>query len=310
MEYRKNLVSVVIPTYRRSEMLNKAIDSVLEQSHTDVECIVVNDNNKNDEYSMVLYEQLKKYNDDPRFHFIEQEKHINGAVARNCGIRVAKGEFIAFLDDDDYWEKDKLKLQLERFVELDDSWGAVACLIRQYNNQKMSSVSLPYKEGELLMPILCRTVGLGTGAVLMRRKALDDAGYFDEALMRHQDLQLFAGLAAKYKIALVKKYLHNIEIKDAQNRPSAEKMAAIKKAYFESIAPIMNSLTASQHKQVHIMNEFECAYSYYRAGQKKKAMTSAIGVFKSPATLLMAIQKTTRRLKSKKGFEARIRKYS
>lgn len=307
--YEKGLVSVIIPTYKRSDLLQKAIDSVLNQTYRKIQLIVVNDNTIGDEYSQKLYKLIDNIQDD-RLLFLEQEKHINGAAARNCGIRAAKGEFIAFLDDDDYWDANKLEVQLERFAKLDNSWGAVACLIRQYNNQKLSSVSLPYKEGNLLMPILCRTVGLGTGAVLIRREALDDAGYFDETLMRHQDLQLFAGIAAKNKIALVKKYLHNIEIKDAQNRPSAEKMAAIKKAYFQSISPIMNSLSAAKQKQVHIMNEFECAYSYYRAGQKKKALKSTVGIFRSPATLLMAAKKVIKRILSRRGFEARLKKYS
>ena len=75
MAYVKGLVSVVIPTYQRSDLLTRAIDSVLNQSYEQIECIVVNDNVPNDKYSLALYDLLKQYSVDDRFKFIEQEKH-------------------------------------------------------------------------------------------------------------------------------------------------------------------------------------------------------------------------------------------
>lgn len=304
MEYVKDLISVVIPTYRRSDMLTRAIDSVLGQTYANVECIVVNDNIVGDEHSQVLYENLKVYENDPRFRFLEQEKHINGAAARNVGIRAAKGEYIAFLDDDDYWEKEKLQLQVDWLKAHDETWGAVSCLSRRYYNGELAFAGMPYPTGNILMDILCRRMGLGTGAVLMRRTALDNAGYFDESLMRHQDLQVFACLAAKYKIGLVKKYLFNIEARDAQNRPTVEKLQKIKSDYFTSIRDIMDSLTPAQRKRVHIMHDFECAYAFYRNGRKKEGLLMAFGVFRSPVTLYLAAVRMIRRIGAK-----RLRKY-
>ena len=296
MEYVKDLVSVVIPTYRRSDMLTRAIDSVLGQTYANVECIVVNDNIVGDEHSLVLYENLKVYENDPRFRFLEQEKHINGAAARNVGIRAAKGEYIAFLDDDDYWELEKLQLQVDALKELDETWGAVSCLSRRYKNDVMIRSGVPYNGGSLLMSILCRRIGLGTGAVLIRRKALDDAGYFDESLMRHQDLQLFAFLAAKYKIGMVKKYLYNIENRDTSNRPSVERLKVIKQAYFKAIDPVMCELTEAQRKRVHIMHDFECAMAFYREGYKAESLKMALTVCKHPATLYMAVERTVKKV--------------
>lgn len=310
MQYEKGLISVVIPTYRRSDMLTRAIDSVLGQTYTNVECIVVNDNIVGDEHSQVLYENLKVYEKDARFRFLEQEKHINGAAARNVGIRAAKGEYIAFLDDDDYWEKEKLQLQIDLLKTLDESWGAVGCLSKRLLNGELKLASLPYRTGNILMDILCRRTGLGTGAVLIRRTALDDVGYFDEALNRHQDLQLFACLAAKYKIGLVKKYLYNIESRDAQNRPDAQKLKAIKEAYFASINDIMQSLTPRQFKRVHIMHDFECAYVFLRCGQKKAGLKMMFGIFRSPVTLYLAAERTVIRFLSKRFRSFNEQKYT
>ena len=296
MQYEKDLVSVVIPTYRRSKMLTRAIDSVLGQTYSNVECIVVNDNEVGDEHSQVLYETLKVYNDNPRFRFLEQEKHINGAAARNVGIRAAKGEYIAFLDDDDYWEEEKLQLQVDWLKSHDESWGAVSCLSRRYKNEVMVRTGMPYNGGSVLLAVLCRRIGLGTGSVLIRREALDAAGYFDESLMRHQDLQLFAFLAAKYKIGIVKKYLYNIENRDTSNRPNIERLKEIKKAYFVAVEPAMKNLTQRQRRYVHIMHDFECAFAYLRNGYKAEGLKMAFSVCRYPATLYMAMERSFKRI--------------
>ena len=296
--YEKGLVSVVIPTYKRSELLQKAIDSVLNQTYKNIQLIVVNDNIIGDEYSQELYKLIEGVKDD-RLIFLEQEKHINGAAARNVGIRRATGEYIAFQDDDDYWEPEKIERQVALLSSLDESWGAVSCLVRFYSNEKLTFGSLPHPEGNILMDILTRRTALETGALLIRREALDNSGYFDEALMRHQDLQIFARLTAKYKVKLDKTYLHNRESKDAQNRPNAERLQAIKDAYFASIRDIIDGLTPAQRKHVKIMHDFECAYVFFRSGKKADAVKKLFGIFKSPVTLYLAIERVVVRLLGK-----------
>ena len=95
-KYIDGLVSVVMPTYKRSEKLFRAIDSVLNQSYRNLELLLVNDNDPNDDNTKLLKKRVEKYKNDPIFHLILQERHINGAVARNVGINNAKGEYIAF----------------------------------------------------------------------------------------------------------------------------------------------------------------------------------------------------------------------
>ena len=109
-KYVKDLISVVIPTYRRPEKLKRAIMSALGQTYNFVEVLVVNDNENDDEFTAEVKEIIAGIEDD-RLKLIFQERHINGAAARNAGIRAAIGEYIAFLDDDDYWDEDKLEVQ-------------------------------------------------------------------------------------------------------------------------------------------------------------------------------------------------------
>lgn len=308
MSYVKGLVSVIVPTYKRSEMLTRCIDSVLGQTYRNLELLLVNDNTVGDEYSKSLYQLLKGYSDE-RLVFIEQEQHINGAAARNAGIRRAKGEYIAFNDDDDYWEPQKIERQVNLLSNLDESWGAVSCLMKIYNRNQLQEAILPYRDGKILLDILERRTSMGTGALLIRHTALDDVGYFDEKLVRHQDLQLFACLTEKYKVKLDRVYLHNRDVQDAQNRPDGAKMIAVKKAFFESIEDIMNRLKKSDQKKVLIMHNFETAYHVYKSGNKKEGVLLALSVLKSPTTCYLACERSIKRIIQKKCRWQLVQKY-
>lgn len=289
-KYKKDLVSVIIPTYKRSDLLLKAIDSVLNQTYKNIELLVVNDNVKNDEYSQKLYKLVETI-EDKRFHLIEQEKHINGAAARNAGIRIATGEYIAFQDDDDYWESTKIERQVELLSSLDETWGAVACMQRFYKNSRLTSVSYPYRSGYILAEILDMSISLGTGAVLIRREALDASGYFDEKLFRNQDYQLFARLASKYKIKLDKVYLHNREAKDEQNRPKVDALDQIKTNFFKSIQDLVNSQPIKVQRRIYALHSMDCAYVCFKQKNIKCGLKRSVALIKSPSAICVAIRK-------------------
>ena len=121
----KNLVSCVIPSYKRADTLRRAVDSVLAQTYNNMEVLVVDDNIAGDEFSNALHNIIDEYKDDSRVRLVTQPKHINGAEARNAGIRAAKGEWIAFLDDDDEWLPTKIEKQmaaLEQHPEIAGAW--------------------------------------------------------------------------------------------------------------------------------------------------------------------------------------------
>lgn len=310
MEYVKGLVSIVIPTFRRSDMLSRAIESVLNQTYRCVECIVVNDNNPGDEFSRVLYSMLDKYSGDERFRFVEQEVHKNGAAARNAGIKVAKGEYIAFLDDDDFWDANKVEVQVSVLNKLSEDWGAVSCLMRFYRKGELYSANVPYKDGAIHFEVLTRSISMGTGSLIIRRKALDKTGYFDENLRRYQDPQLFSCLTEQYKVKLIKRYLHNRDVDDAQNRPTIKTINEFQDAFFLSVTPQFNRMSKRRTNIVKTIYIFEKAPIYWRSGDKLNALKCAIGVCKYPETLFIAIKRTLDRYKSRIFIDCRIKKYS
>ena len=94
------MITVITPTYKRHQYLKNAIDSVLAQTYTDFEQIVVDDNPADSEERR-LTEEVMKTITDPRVKYVQNENNLGGAGSRNVAIEMAKGEYIAFLDDDD-----------------------------------------------------------------------------------------------------------------------------------------------------------------------------------------------------------------
>jgi len=97
------MISVIMPTYNRARTLKRAIDSVLAQTYSDIELIVVDDCSTDNTKDIV-----DKYSDE-RLRYVRLKKNSGACVARNVGIEKAKGEYIAFQDSDDYWEKEKIE---------------------------------------------------------------------------------------------------------------------------------------------------------------------------------------------------------
>lgn len=103
----KIVVSVIVPAYNCARFIAQALDSALEQD-VPMEIIVINDCSKDNLDSI-----MKRYQKYPQIRYLKNEKNMGVAATRNRGVAMACGEYIAFLDADDYWEKDKLKKQLE-----------------------------------------------------------------------------------------------------------------------------------------------------------------------------------------------------
>ena len=298
-KYIDGLVSVVMPTYKRSEKLFRAIDSVLNQSYRNLELLLVNDNDPNDDNTKLLKKRVEKYKNDPRFHLILQERHINGAVARNVGINNAKGEYIAFLDDDDWWEVDKIKIQIDELKDLSSEWGGISCRIKRYNNDKLIMIQPLYKEGYVYKEVLMLTADYETGTLLLRHKALDEAGYFDPTLLRHQDLQLLVNFTYKFKLKQSNELLHCRDVSDSQNRPNVEKIIKYKNAFFDSISPVLNRLTTKEKKVVFSLHRAEIGYVQFKNHCYLDAIQNIFQLLLYPTALCYQLEKIIIRTKSK-----------
>lgn len=113
------LVSVVIPTYNRSHLLERALQSVVNQTYSNFEVIVVDDSSSDNTQLVVTSFH------DKRIRYIRHEKNMGAVAARNTGIAAAKADYIAFQDSDDEWMAKKLEKQMARFAHAPENLGVV-----------------------------------------------------------------------------------------------------------------------------------------------------------------------------------------
>ncbi len=291
----KQLVSCVIPSYKRADTLRRAVDSVLVQTYENMEVLVVDDNIAGDEFSKALHDVIDEYKDDSRVRLVTQPKHINGAEARNAGIRAARGEWIAFLDDDDEWLPTKIEKQMSALEKHPEVAGA-SCYYNEYIDGKLFHSCPPYTTDDLNFKVLTRQIAMYTPTLLMRKDKLMEFGGFDNRLRRHQDLQLLAEYTHRNKMLVVEECLVNVYGDSLINRPSLESFIQVKKDYFASIKNVFESYP--KHKQTLI----KCAH-YYEVmfcAMKVKNFGAAIKYAAKAGIHPEAIKMLVKRFKDKK----------
>ena len=207
MIVKEPLVSVIIPTYKRPDFLDRAIDSVLNQTYKNIEVIVVDDNNPDTEGRRRTEGIMEKYSNNPLVHYVKHECNKNGSAARNTGFRVSHGVYVAFLDDDDQYLPKKIESQVEKMESLSSDWG---CCYNQYFTQRGDEKPLPVKESRegglelykeaLMHKGLCVNAGSN---FMVRREAYQAINGYDESFKRNQDHEFMVRMLHKYKMAYV-----------------------------------------------------------------------------------------------------------
>ena len=201
---REELVSVVIPTYNRESTVLKSINSILEQTYANLECIVVDDGSTDNTEEKVL--EIK----DNRLRYIKLEHNSGPSIARNTGIRESRGNYIAFNDSDDLWLPDKLKMQMEKMKSEDETGMVYCCYTYDKNGKEMKIPSDRYERFQLegyIFDSLWQDNKIGTPTILVKRECVDACGGFAENLHSLEDWEFVLRISEKYKIAYVNKIL-------------------------------------------------------------------------------------------------------
>lgn len=191
-------VTVVIPTFNRRTLLARAIQSVAQQTFTDLELIVVDDGSS-DRVDEVLAGQPTG-----NTRLIVHATHQGAAAARNTGIRAARGELIAFLDDDDEWLPDKLAQQIACFRGAPTGTGAVYCgyvLVSDLSG-RTDRAYVPGNPPAGYVDFLRSTL-FGSSIPLLARSCFDTVGPFDETLPATHDRDMWLRIARHFGFAFV-----------------------------------------------------------------------------------------------------------
>jgi glycosyltransferase involved in cell wall biosynthesis len=199
MRVQKSLVSVILPSYNRAHFIAQAITSVLNQTYQNIELIIVDDGSTDNTQDVIATF------DDERLRYIKLPKNIGRSFARNQGIRAAQGEFLAFLDSDDYFLPFKIEFQVNFLYANHDVqmvYTGAACIsdiaepIKYFYHAPLSGYL--YNEIAFFKPL---TIILPT--VMLRHKILTKIGSFDEKMNRFEDVDFWRRISKKFKIGAI-----------------------------------------------------------------------------------------------------------
>lgn len=189
------LVSVIIPTYNKAQYLKKAVESVLNQTYKKIEVIVIDDGSTDNTAEIV-----KSFNDPRIIYFWKENK--GPAVARNTGIKKAKGKYIVFLDSDDLWLKEKLETQID-FMEKNSEIGLLGTGCYEMTDKgKVIGKKIFPTSNEILQKDLIKYNPFIQSSIMTRKEIFDKVGlWYDEKFRESEDYDLWLRIAGNYKIA-------------------------------------------------------------------------------------------------------------
>jgi glycosyltransferase involved in cell wall biosynthesis len=199
---KKPLISVIIPVFNRAGQVREAAESVLNQDFNNFELIVVDDGST-DSTAKDMEKYLAGF---PRAKLVSTA-NCGVSAARNLGVSLACGKFVAFLDSDDLWLSQKLRAQKDFFAQ---NPSAAACQTQEIwirNGRRVNPKNRHAKpDGEIFLPSLSLCL-VSPSAVMIKKDAFLSLGGFDERLPACEDYDLWLRLGLKYKVFLLDKAL-------------------------------------------------------------------------------------------------------
>jgi len=266
MNLIKDLVSIVIPTHKRPELLKKAIESALNQTYGQTEIIVVDDNSSDST------EQVVKDFNKENVRYFRNEISLGGAGTRNVGIENSQGEFIAFLDDDDIWYPDKIELQVQKVKENDNNVLCTCGLQVVYVAENLKYFNFPKLYDITFKKMLLNNrVGI-TSTVMVRRSALDESGFFDTALPAREEYELWIRLSRAGNFTSVDKPLLDYYIHPSRHQISAsiDKFVTANKLIQKKYESEFLKMNHNELRQLKADNYFQ--YSTISINNKKNLL--------------------------------------
>lgn len=201
------LVSVVIPSYGRPEMLAEAIASALAQTYPHIEVVVCDDNIPGSEEHRATEYLVRSLGDD-RLTYIKTPENLGGAGARNYAVERSHGRYVAFLDDDDRWEPEKIAAQIDVFRRSSEPFGLVYTGLRVEDGNGGVLKDRPAVVTGWIRDELAETNVVGTtSSAMVPRDVFDEVGGFDSSFPARQDLDLWFRIAERYRVAAVDRLL-------------------------------------------------------------------------------------------------------
>lgn len=225
------LVSVIIPTYNRAHLIGDAIESIIKQTYSNWELIIIDDGS-NDNTEEVVTRYVAQ---DARI-FYHKQRNAGSGGARNTGIRLAKGKYITFLDSDDVFKPEKIQKQYELIMQ-DTSIKVVVCEMMEMRNGQPNAIKKPVKQDDLYFSLLAGIPGAysQTPLLFIEAKLLHEKDiYFDERFPTMDDVDFLISISkySNYEVVneiLFESRLHGGNHINSENNIVAARLLLLEK---------------------------------------------------------------------------------
>jgi glycosyltransferase involved in cell wall biosynthesis len=215
----------VVPTLGRSDLLKLALHGALGQQEVDLEVVVVDDDGRDDIAGLV--DRLG----DPRLRLLRHDRRRGVSTARNTGVESSRGDWIAFLDDDDLWAATKLRAQLDAARRTGRTWAYCGAVAIDPSNRVLHVELVPPPDDLSRQLARRNVVPAGASNVLVHRLTLTAAGGFEPGLRLTEDWDLFIRLSRLQAAALVAEPLVAFRVHPLQSSLDASRLLAELKSF-------------------------------------------------------------------------------
>lgn len=268
-------VSVVLPTYQRAELLDRALASVVEQTVAATEIVVVDDGSTDDTHSVVdrWATEVVRREAGPALRYLFQP-NSGPSRARNLGVAMATGTWIAFLDSDDEWKREKLGRQLQAAAARPELrlWHSDEIWIRR-GNQVLQRKKHRKRGGWIYRDCLELCV-VSPSATLLEKSLFVEVGGFDESLPACEDYDLWLRICSRYEVGFVEEPL--LVKHGGHEDQLSQRFEAMDRFRVRALAKALDELDLDDEQRRDTLVKLFDKLRILRAGAEKRGLTERL----------------------------------
>lgn len=272
-----NKVTIIVPTYKGSAVISRCLDSIIKQTYSDIEIIVVDDNGKGTEEQVatsIQVDKYQKYNDYVKY--IVHELNSNGSVARNTGMKYATGKYVCFFDDDDCYQERAIETMATALDKSNNTVALAYCSCTTIVTSGREKQRLVNQEGNILFNYLMDETFLCSSNVMFKKNVISEVGGWDESFKRHQDVEIITRVLSRYKACCVK-YIGVVKFQEERNIPRKASILEEQGIYFlTKMKPYLEMLGYEKAEKIYSHYKINWAKWYCYELNLKKFFSLAI----------------------------------
>lgn len=257
-------VSIIMPTYQGYNLIAKSIKSILGQTYTNIELIVVDDNGEGTEAQLKTQQVIDTFSHDKRLIYIAHKKNKNGSAARNTGIRAATGSYLAFLDDDDCFFEDKIAKQIAKMESLPATYGMVYGGLEEFYSENNKKIILPHEVDDFLFSYLAGSLYVCSSTIFLKTEVINRVGFWDESFRRHQDMEFISRVAAEYDVSFIDEPCIK-KVRLDRNLPSdGKKCEILRLHYLNKMKPLITKYGKKEQREIYFFHYLSIGKNYIK----------------------------------------------